>query len=521
MSQPYMNSLISAQIDRTEDRKVDGKTVVYYIFEVYNNFTKKKWFIEKRYKDFDTFHSIISKLVPKCPIIPGKGFLGMKLSNDELNHRKTQLDYFVKACVERKDIINNKEFRDFIEIDRHSPETSNYTHSFLNEFDGLPLGVRDFVYSQSEGLCFVACSDMNIVSRIDSYVTNVNLPWEKNTDSHLTVGAAFVLKATLNESTNQITFEKLWAKSFPVQTGIICWDQMSNTLAVGLDDGRILFYKTAEKDVFTNFEQISELKPHKDRVMGIAIDSKLGYIYSVSTDKKFIVSEANFQSSYTKAAQSTHGFTNLIYDKKNERIFASNEMGTVSAFSVSSFPPILLQSINISDKSSIRGFHLDVKKHFIFSGTLEGHIQIIDVGLPGKERLMKEISSFAGNKKIRIIRYISKRNELITGDGNGRIVIFSIRTGESVYAWEAHKGEITQIQYIDDKRILITGAKDKKMKIWQLPEKWIDEEIEKFEKDEIKHQKDVHAMLKIQKKLTSIDNEDSDDDLNGWDFKKL
>lgn len=140
--------------------------------------------------------------------------------------------------------------------------------------------------------------------------------------------------------------------------------------------------------------------------------------------------------------------------------------------------------------------------------------------MPGKERLMKEISHIISNHKIRILRYIYKKHELITGDNKGKIIIFDLRSGNPVYAWQAHKDEITQLQYCEENRVLISAGKDKKITVWQLPEAWIDEDIEKFEKTEIKQQKDALAMLQLQKKLTSIDHEDSDDDLNGWDFKR-
>ena len=60
---------------------------------------------------------------------------------------------------------------------------------------------------------------------------------------------------------------------------------------------------------------------------------------------------------------------------------------------------------------------------------------------------MKEISHFKGNSKIRVINYNSKRHELFTGDGNGKIVVFNLKTGKSVYAWEGHSDEITKMQF--------------------------------------------------------------------------
>ena len=70
-------------------------------------------------------------------------------------------------------------------------------------------------------------------------------------------------------------------------------------------------------------------------------------------------------------------------------------------------------------------------------------------------------------------------------------------------------------------RVLITASKDKKIIFWKLPEKWINEDIEKFEKDEIKNLNDTMAMLKFQKELEkNEEGSDSDDDsLDGWDIR--
>lgn len=47
------------------------------------------------------------------------------------------------------------------------------------EIIDLQLGARDFCYVESRGLLFVAMSEMNIGSRLDSYITNFSMPWEK------------------------------------------------------------------------------------------------------------------------------------------------------------------------------------------------------------------------------------------------------------------------------------------------------------------------------------------------------
>jgi WD40 repeat protein len=52
--------------------------------------------------------------------------------------------------------------------------------------------------------------------------------------------------------------------------------------------------------------------------------------------------------------------------------------------------------------------------------------------------------------------------------------------------FEAHTKAITQIYFIEEIRLLVTGAKDKSVKYWRLPERWLPKEIENFEEDEAK-----------------------------------
>jgi WD40 repeat protein len=154
-------------------------------------------------------------------------------------------------------------------------------------------------------------------------------------------------------------------------------------------------------------------------------------IYTCSSDKKFIVSEINYQESLTEVTTGSHGFTNMICDKKNDRLFLTNEVGVVFVYSTS-FPPTLLTSVQTASKSSIRGFNIDYKKFYIFTGTMNGRLSILDLGLPGKERFIKEITSFGGAHKIRVVVYNSISNEIISADDDGKITIWSLKSGQPV-----------------------------------------------------------------------------------------
>jgi hypothetical protein len=138
---------------------------------------------------------------------------------EAINKRKNQLEQFLRDCVTRKDIIATEDFREFLEIDKHSPELSVNPPSLISTYDGLPLGVRDFIYLKYENLMIIATCDMELISRFDAYLTNVNLPWEKKTEAHISVGAVFAYKVT-GDANSGFSFEKLWAKSFPKQVKI-------------------------------------------------------------------------------------------------------------------------------------------------------------------------------------------------------------------------------------------------------------------------------------------------------------
>ena len=360
---------------------------------------------------------------------------------------------------------------------------------------------------------------MNIASRVDAYITNVNLPWEKKTDAHISVGAVFAFQIV--NIKGEYRLDKKWAKSFPEQTGVVNFEKESCLLQVGLDSGTVIIYKTSEDNHFVQYDELTQFKPHTGRVMGVAVDSQKGYVYSCSSDKKFCLTDLNNGFNSTEIATSQAGYTNLYIDKKNERLFLTNEAGLVSVFLTNSSQPEIVNIIQTHTSNVIRGFHIDLNKYYIFTATNKGDISVLDLNLPGKEKLIKELTYFGGNVEIRIVRYNAERNELMTGDQNGKVTIWSLKTGQSIYAWQAHTGAITQMYYDSENMTLVTASKDKKICFWKLPEKWVNDEIEKFEKNEIKNINDSIALMKMQKQLTKMNEGDdsSDDSLSGWDIR--
>lgn len=155
--------------------KAVGKVVIFYQNIV--QMGKDIWQIEKRFSQYDDLNVMLKKKYANLPKMPVKGFF--KLNEEACEKRRLDLQEYVRGLAKRSDIRVDPFFRDFFELDLHNSNTICYSPIKVAELTGLPLGVRDFHYLNEKGLLFLALSDMKITSRIDSYLTNISMPWEK------------------------------------------------------------------------------------------------------------------------------------------------------------------------------------------------------------------------------------------------------------------------------------------------------------------------------------------------------
>jgi len=80
----------------------------------------------------------------------------------------------------------------------------------------------------------VIVSDMNVASRVDSYLTNMKMPWENDLpqDTLVTVGA-IECYLQVGDLESGPKFDKMWVKTFQTQVIMLYWDQPSCTLLLG------------------------------------------------------------------------------------------------------------------------------------------------------------------------------------------------------------------------------------------------------------------------------------------------
>ena len=509
-------SIIGIEVPSYSEKYVGSKSVTFYVVEVTSRITKNTWKIEKRYSEFKTLHDAMLKIYPRLPTIPGTTFFKVT-SPEALKNRQNALQTFLRSCVQRRDILQNKLFKEFLELEKNAPEIVGNDVELVYDYKKLPLGCRNFKVIPHKGIMVVCCSNMNILSRSNVIISNISLK-KKSDDDKVPMGALFIYQC--EPSKEEIyAIHKIWAKPFPIQTGTLFWEDENEILSVGNDDGKIYVFKPQPGTHYVVMNQTFELSYHTDRVMGLAIEPSKMHLYSCSTDKTFYMTDLKKPKNSYPINCATSGYTNLELDKENKRIFLTNETGELSVYSIQSFPPLLVRNLQTSSLSSIRAFHIDKKNGYIFTGNVGGKICIMNLPPNNKEKLMSEISNFGvGEMKIRVCTTNPDNLELMTGDESGRVVIWSLKIGKPIYLWHAHDGAITQMQYINEERQLWTGGKDLKIKLWKLPEKWVSEEVDLFDKEE-KYAitaKIAEEKIERQKKDEEGNVYSDDDDISGW-----
>jgi WD40 repeat protein len=272
---------------------------------------------------------------------------------------------------------------------------------------------------------------------------------------------------------------------------------------------------------------VVEIKNHFSRVTDIWYDDKINKMYSLSNDRRFITCDLKMNN-VIEINRSVHNYTKLYPDIKNNRIFLATEGGIVELYSLKNYPPQKICKIRISDLGQITDLFYNMDNSYLYTCDKKGKVSILEIGQRGKEKISSEIIQFGYKISINAITYNSSRNEIITGDNMGNVIIWNIKNGEPIFSWVAHENmAIYRIFYNEKKNILITGSKDKSIKFWKMPEFWYEPQIEKYENEELaKINNELRAKkIKMQQIMQGYniaeyesDNSENDDNLNGWNF---
>ncbi|MCQ2818778.1 MAG: hypothetical protein MJ252_16050 [archaeon] len=513
-----MSSIIEVDVPTFAEQYVNNASETFYKINLFNKYSGKKWSLSKTFKEFEDLEAELKTQISCVPSISGKSMFKVK-AYDLLKERQTHILQFLIDCIGRKDIFSTDSLIDFLMLRENAPELLMEKEKKLNQSEQFPFAIKKFFFVKSEGIIFIICSEMNLTNRVDAYFTNLTLPWEEKNEVEKCTGAFMVYKINFSEKKGYV-FEKVFVKTFPNIPTTFTYDEVSKIVAIGFNSGDTLLFKNYDENTLAgNFEQFGDFNHHRRDVTGIGIDFRSGYIYTCGIDKDFIGAEINKFDNFEVINSSEYLYTHMIMDVIGGRIFLAIKLSGIEIYSTHTYPPVLVADVESSCDDVFMDLIIDYNRCYIFACALNWNIYVFKLGEKDKEKNTKEISAFPATCCCQTLAYDPNCNELIIGDIYGKITVLNLKTAQPLKVFDAHSAGISCFYYNKDKRLLVAGGEDNIISVWQLPKKWMNEDVKRFEQEEALIASDTQAMLRLQKSLERGDDYNSDEDsINGWDF---
>lgn len=202
------------------------------------------------------------------------------------------------------------------------------------------MGYRDIILAPKKKLFFSVTSDMSVVSRWDSYITNMNMPWDKQTDQVLLSVGCMEAWVQTKKGVDDFNYDRLWHKNFKSQAICIHYNKKLGMLCTGCDNGEISILKFDAKSPL-KYKVVMEEKIHQKRVMGIFTDTKRQLLFSIGEDG--IMSVYNLRTNSLTAGKppltpetqvSQFKLTCMSVDPELGVAFVADKKGTIFIFDI-------------------------------------------------------------------------------------------------------------------------------------------------------------------------------------------
>ena len=500
------------KINSYKEKFIERNSEYYYNIQITDNFLKKTWELEKSITDFQNLYEKIFFIFPNIPLIPKKTVFKIT-SLHTLDKRKYELLKFLKFCFNRKDILLNKDFLEFVEIPKYNPKFITYSINKEEEIQFV-LSVINFIYIKKKEILIVLCSNTDFISSDEISLDNILML--RNNFSGKYSPLSYVFIYMYKQENKKFLINKLWEKSFLARANIILFDEKEELLFIGNDEGKINLFKTKIKGDFQQMENYGELAFHNERITGLYFNTENFELFSCSKDCMLFVSNLK-EKTFTKSLiyNNTSGFTGLKYIKKYKFLITSDEDGFIFVFYFNNQRYSLL--VNIQTKALDKINTMFLNENYIFTGGDKGTISIVDISNIEKKEIKEIKSSNLDENKINCIIFNSKKDEIIIGNDKGIIIMWNNKINNYIYSFKAHFPYGVQYLWIDQNDILWSSGNDRKIKQWKIPEKWFNQDIYlySFNFEEKKNRKDFFNLEENDDDDISSD----EDELNGWNKK--
>lgn len=125
-------------------------------------------------------------------------------------------------------------------------------------------------------------------------------------------------------------------------------------------------------------------------------------------------------------------------------------------------------------------------------------------------------ATLMGKDKVRAISWSAKRAEIFSGHADGSITFWNAVEGKPIYVLKAFDNEITKIEFLPEKDIVIATSKGKQIKEYKLPREWRDAKLVADEQKLASKLVIEYNKQKVSNAVLKAAEDSDDDDLAGW-----
>lgn len=115
------------------------------------------------------------------PALPPKTYLWQSVGPELIAKRKTELDAWLNVVRYEPYVLNSPHFHAFLQLTENAGSLLTKLHlpKEITHFEDTQFGVNAMVYDDKSTVIFTACGDPSAVSRLDSKLSNMQMPWQK------------------------------------------------------------------------------------------------------------------------------------------------------------------------------------------------------------------------------------------------------------------------------------------------------------------------------------------------------
>ncbi|CAJ1404433.1 unnamed protein product [Effrenium voratum] len=434
------------------------------------------WTLRRRFQQVSLMHESLRRHVASLPELPAKSVV-RQFSSDYLESRKNALAAYLLA--ERRDVLNAAAAQDFFGLLEREPslQMRSRCDPFLAaEVQEVTFGITSFVTDPSRGLLLLGASDCNWVSKLDTKITNIKLPWEPSAPELPSSQMTLWKELAPGSQSYQVQF---CCRFGPALSSVALVKGDGACALCGLSDGSVGVQKLSAPGGVSRGATLPLLK-HTAAVSALAVDEKERWLFSASKDNAVKVYDlvrrgAAFLRGFAGQQMvqcETHAptpVTTMLFDEAQRRLFTGLQSGVIIVWDTSILPLKVMCSIPDTTQalSRITGMDYEAGSGTLFSSGKD-MLGVWKLKSASSGSWGRSVGSISAQNVCTGVAWAASSRELLVSLATGAIVAFALADGTAgpSYSWQAHEDEITHMQWDDAQRCLITASKDKKLRIW-------------------------------------------------------